>query len=474
MQNPTLNRRSFLKASCAVSAAALLPALSARRAYGANARLNVAFIGTGGIAPGQAIDAIAPFDVNCPCFADVDTKQWGNITKKWTGAAGYQDYRKMFDKQMKEIDAVMVSTPDHHHYPATILAMMGGKHVYTQKPLTHTVWEAQQLTLAMDKYKVATQMGNQFHAKEGNRRMVEWVQSGALGKVKEVHVWTNRPNIYWVQGKPRPEGESPIPANLDWETWIGPAPMRPYKQEDRGVWHSTYHQKSWRGFRDFGGGALGDMGCHTMDGPFWALDVETFKTAELLGGEAVRGKDMWPAGSKVKLELQTKRNGQTDLYWYEGGMLPAKPANMPGNFASSGAMILCEKGILVTYDDYAMKAQIVMNDAKPGSLVRQDPHSKDGADYKITGEVESPAPTLERSEGHHKEWYLACTGQKAHDYPRANFSYAGPFTQTILAASIAQVVGGKIAYDAKAMKFDNAEATALLTKDYRKGWEFKM
>ncbi len=473
MQNLPLNRRSFLKASCAVSAAALLPAVSARKVYGANARLNVAFIGTGGIAPGQAIGSIAPFGVECPCFADVDTKQWGNVKGRWNGAEGFQDYRKMFDKNMKAIDAVMVSTPDHHHYPATILAMMGGKHVYTQKPLTHTVWEANQLTLAMDKYKVATQMGNQYHAGEGNRRIVEWIRSGALGKVKELHVWTDRPDRFWKQGLPRPEGADPVPQNLDWDTWLGPAPQRPYKQADRGIWHSIYHQGSWRGFRDFGGGALGDMGCHTMDGPFWSLEVETFKTAELIKGGPVRGKDMWPDKSKVKLELQTKRNGMVDLYWYENGLLPDKPANMPGNFAASGALFICEKGILVTYDDYGQVGTVVMNDAKPGALVRQDPNSS-GANYKIIGDVESPARSLERSEGHHKEWYLACTGEKPYNHPRANFSYAGPFTQTLLAASIAQVVGGKVAYDAKAMKFDNDEATALLTKNYRKGWEFKM
>lgn len=462
-----MNRRSFLKTSGAAvgaaaaasllpatSRAAVLDAASTRRVVGANERLRVAFIGTGGIAPGQAIGAMLPFNIDCPCFADVNTQQWGNAAKHWAGAKGFQDYRKMYDAHMKDIDAVMVSTPDHHHYPATLLAMMAGKHVYTQKPLTHTVWEAGQLRLAMDKYKVATQMGCQNHANEGNRRLVEWVRSGKIGKIKEVKAWTNRPNVYWVQGQPRPQGSTPIPQNLDWESWIGPAPMRPYVQGDHGIWHSTYTPGSWRGFRDFGTGALGDMGCHTLDGPFWAMGLDAFKGAELIEGEPVRGKDMWPTGSVVKLTFPGNDfvvDGLS-ITWYEGGKKPTAPVGHDKPLGPSGTIFYGEKGTLVTAGDYAEQTFLV-----------GDP----------TGF--QPEKTLARSEGHHKEWYLACTGQKAYTYPRANFSFAAPFTQTILAATIAQVVGGKLEYDAKALKFTgNAEATALLTKTYRKGWEFKM
>ncbi len=329
-----MNRRTFLKTTGALIGAASVPsflraadhpsalsAASAGRVAGANTRLRVAFIGTGGIAPGQSIGPMLPFDIECPCFADTNTGQWGNVRKHWNNAVGFQDYRKMFDKHMKDIDAVMIATPDHHHYPATILAMMGGKHVYTQKPLTHTVWEAGQLGLAMEKYKVATQMGCQGHANEGNRRLVEWIRSGKIGKIKEIKIWTDRADVYWVQGQPRPEGGTPVPQNLDWDSWIGPAPMRPYVQADRGIWKSVYTPGSWRGFRDFGAGALGDMGCHLLDGHFWGLGLKNFTSAELIEGEPVHGKDMWPAGSVVRLRFPATEwaaEGLT-ITWYEGG-----------------------------------------------------------------------------------------------------------------------------------------------------------
>jgi len=462
-----MNRRNFLKTTGTLVGAAAtsswlhagepaagLTAASAARVAGANKRLRVAFIGTGGIATGQAIGAMLPFGIECPCFADTNTAQWGHVKKHWAGAAGFQDYRKMFDKHMKDIDAVMISTPDHHHYPATLLAMMGGKHVYTQKPLTHTGWEAGQLGLAMEKYKVATQMGCQGHANEGNRRLVEWIRSGKVGKIKEIKIWTDRPDVYWVQGKPRPEGESPVPKDLDWDSWVGPAPMRPYAQAERGVWKSIYTPGSWRGFRDFGAGALGDMGCHLLDGHFWGLGLKHFTSVELLEGDAVRGKDMWPSGSVVRLRFPATEwavEGLT-ITWYEGGKKPAAPEGYTDELGSGGSIVIGEKGTLVTDGDYNERTYLV------GDTTR----------YR-------PQKWLERSEGHHKEWYLACTGQKAYDYPRANFAFAAPFTQAILAATIAQVVGGKLNYDAKTMTFaGNDEATALLTKTYRAGWDFRM
>src|SRR5690606_5252419 len=183
-----------------------------------------------------------------------------------------QDYREMFDKEKGNFDAVMIGVPDHHHYPATVLAMQHGVHCYTQKPLTQTVWEARQLTkLAAANPKIVTQMGNQGHAGEGWRLVYEWIHSGALGDVLEVHSWTNRP--VWPQGIKRPEGEDPVPSELDWDVWIGPSPMRPYKNR-------TYHGFNWRGWWDFGAGALGDMACHTMDGMFWALDPGHAATVE--------------------------------------------------------------------------------------------------------------------------------------------------------------------------------------------------
>ena len=253
-------RRRFVQATAATSAW-VMGAGSYGRVFGANDRLNVAFIGTGGINAYQHIPPLKKLGAGCPCYCDADSSRFKPADKHYPDAKGYTDYREMYDKQMKDIDAVMVGTPDHHHYPATIIAMMNGKHAYTQKPLTHTVWEARQLAIATKKYKVATQMGNQMHANEGNRRIVEWIRSGHLGTIKEAHIWTNRP--VWPQGNPKPKTTNDLPAKLDWESWIGPAPMRPFSSEGGNRRGGPYHPFNWRGYLDFGTGALGDMGCHT-------------------------------------------------------------------------------------------------------------------------------------------------------------------------------------------------------------------
>ena len=278
MDNPKhTTRRDFLKGAVAVAGAGLTAsALTGCAASGRSSpfakplhpgfsaqrkdKLRIAFIGTGGIG-GWHLDQTLELGVTCPCFCDVDTERMAKAVEHYPNAKRYQDYRKMFDAEHKNFDAVMVGTPDHHHYPATMIAMQLGKHVYTQKPLTHTVWEARQLTEAARKYKVATQMGNQGHAGQGWRLVYEWVHSGALGDIREVHTWTDRP--IWPQGMNRPEESEPPPGNLNWDAWLGPAPERPYAKD-------AYHPFRWRGWWDFGAGALGDMACHTMDG-LWAV-----------------------------------------------------------------------------------------------------------------------------------------------------------------------------------------------------------
>ena len=230
--------------------------------------VRIAFVGTGGIGGAHFDWAVKELGVNCPCYCDVDTGHYGPFAEKFPQAKAYQDYREMFDKEQKNFDAVMIGTPDHHHFPATIIAMQLGKHVYTQKPLTHTPWEARQLIAAAKKYKVATQMGNQGHSMEGWRMIYEWVQSGALGDIKETHTWTDRP--IWPQGYDRPDSEDRVPRELDWDCWLGPAPERPFKAKwsPGGRESSVYHPFAWRGWWDFGCGALGDMACHTMDAIF--------------------------------------------------------------------------------------------------------------------------------------------------------------------------------------------------------------
>lgn len=440
-------RRRFLQ-TAAVTSAWAMTAGSYSRVFGANDRLNIAFIGTAGIANGQHLDQLSGDGLGCPCYCDADSGRFGKAAKLHPNATGYTDYRLMFDKQMKDIDAVSVAAPDHHHYPATIIAMMEGKHAYTQKPLTHTMWESRQLKLATEKYKLATQMGNQMHANEGNRRIVEWIRSGKLGTIKEAHIWTNRP--VWPQGNPAPAPTpDKKPTGLNWDAWLGPAPMREYVD--------GYHPFNWRGAQHYGTGALGDMGCHTTDGFYWGMEPGYPVAAELIEGDPIGDAEQYAKQGAVKFEFAAKGDRPAfNYYWYEGGKKPAKPDFVEGEaeLPKSGGFIIGDKAAIQYMDDYGNKIKV----------------------YSLTGEeLGEPEKTLERSEGHHKEWISACKGEKPFDHPKSNFMYAAMLTESVLLGTIAQKVGGRIEYDAKNMKItNNPAADALITKEYRSGWDFKM
>jgi len=264
-----MNRRFFLKTTAGVAASTQF-GFNILHAQNKGDKLRLAVIGTGG--KGNAhLDCIKRAGDIVVAHCDIDSNRQGIVPRTWAGSKFYQDYRILFDKEMANFDAIMVATPDHSHYQPTALAMSAGKHCYTQKPLVHTVWEARQLKLGVEKFKVATQMGNQGHSGEGNRMIYEYVNGGMLGDVSEIHCVTNRP--IWPQGESRPVGEDPVPANVDWDLWLGPAPARPYK-------NGAYHDFKWRGFYDFGGGALADMACHTMDSIFWSMNPGVPKSVE--------------------------------------------------------------------------------------------------------------------------------------------------------------------------------------------------
>ncbi len=449
-----LSRREFVKVSAA--AAWGLSAASYARVAGANTRLNVAFIGVEGIAASQHISILKDLGAGCPCYCDADSNRWGAGAEKYPEAKGYTDYRKMYDAHMRDIDAIMVGTPDHHHYPATIIAMMAGKHAYTQKPLTHTPWEARQLAIAQDRYKVATQMGNQGHASEEIRLTIDYIRSGAIGDLREAHVWTNRP--IWRQGMAVPEGSEPIPSGLDWESWIGPAPMRPFRHEPSDGWGGLYHPFNWRGFWDFGCGALGDMACHEVDPIYWALTPGLPSAVELVEPEPIGGADMYRSQGVVKFEFPGagQRPG-FNLFWYEGGRRPARPEELEPEtqLTEEGALYVGDKGKML-----AMPRAL----AAP-RLLPQSRHDEFGV----------PAQTIERSEGHHLEWCLACKGERPYDHPKSNFGYAGPFSEAMLLGCIAQKVGGRLEYDSSQQRFtNNDEANKFVTKAYRDGWDFRM
>jgi len=455
---PSVSRRTFLQTSAAVGAAAWWPTASAyARIPGANARLEVAYIGVGGIASSQHVPKLEALGAGCPAYCDADSNRWGACAERWPEAVGYTDYRRMMDKHGRDIDAVMVGTPDHQHYPATIMAMMMGKHVYTQKPLTHTVWEARQLTLAQERYRLATQMGNQGHASDSLRVTIDYLRGGAIGDLVEAHVWTDRP--WWRQGLPRPAGAATPPKNLDWEAWIGPAPMRPFLNDPTDRWGGVYHPFNWRGWWDFGCGALGDMACHELDPVYWAMTPGLPTAVELVATTPFGAAEMFGKESTVRFEFPARGERPAfRLYWYEGGRKPPRPEGLEDDveLTGQGALYIGTGGTMISLPSARSAPRLLPTE-------RQE-------------EYGTPEPQIERSaEGHHKEWYLACTGEKPYDFPRGNFAYSGPMTEAILLGCIAQRVGGRLEYDAKDMRFENnAEATALITKAYRSGWDFRM
>jgi hypothetical protein len=320
-----------------------------------------------------------------------------------------------------------------------------GKHVYTQKPLTHTPWEARQLTLAAQQHKLATQMGNQGHAKEGWRLVYEWIKNGDLGDVTEVHTWTDRP--IWPQGMDRPETEDPPPSSLNWDVWLGPAPVRPYKKD-------AYHRFAWRGWWDFGAGALGDMACHTMDGVFWALDPGHPASVEPVTSTSVNAES-FPKASIVKWTFPARGTRKPfDAYWYDGGLMPPfPPALEPGRrLPSTGNLFMGTKASMLVSGDY-------------GESPRIFPEAK-------MKEIGKPPQLLERSPGHIEEWLMACVGEKPLDFPKSSFAYAGPFSEVVLLGNVALRVGRKLDWDGEKMQFTNLpDANQYITKEYRGGWK---
>lgn len=470
MSIPT-DRRSFLKIAGSATAG-ILGFPSILRAQNKPEKLRVAIIGTGGKG-GAHIDCVKRAGDICVAHCDIDTKRQGQAPKLWPESRFYQDYRILFEKEMKNIDAVMICTPDHHHYLPTALAMEGGKHVYTQKPLVHTVWEARQLLAATKKFKVATQMGNQGHSGPGNREIYEYVNSGMLGDITEIHCCTNRP--VWPQGIARPDGTDPIPEHLDWDLFLGCAPERPYKDK------RVYTDFNWRGWYDFGGGALADMACHTMDSIFWSMNLSLPTSVEVL---EIHGhtEETFPKGGIFRWTYAAGKlpNGKPRpelvIYWYEGKLLkdgvevPAsermrRPAKLAEGkkLAPSGNVYFGTKHDLIVEGNYGDTSRIAQTEEE-----------------KKTNPIAKPPEMLERLAngatdfGQYMDWRRAITGEIAWDAPGSNFLYSAPFTESILLGNIALRVGKmneKLIYDGAKMSFTNNDiANSFLTKEYRKGW----
>jgi predicted dehydrogenase len=377
-------------------------------------------------------------------ICDIDEKTLDKAAQKWPQAKKYKDFRKMLDEMGKSIDAVTVSTPDHCHAVASAMAMKMGKHCFTQKPLTHTIYEARRLGEIAREMKVATQMGNQGTAGNGLRKAAGVVRQGIIGNVKEVHVWTNRP--IWPQGGERP-AESTAPAHIDWDLFLGPAKHRPYA--------GGYHPFAWRGWWDFGTGALGDMACHTVNMPFMALDLRnpTSVEAETSG----HNQDSYPKWSIIRFEFpKTDKRPALTMFWYDGGKKVERDL-MPDEFlqkdkegnlklSGSGCLLIGDKGKLFSPDDY-------------------------GSQYKIVGGIDEPKVEYPESPGHFAEYVRAIKTNNA-EPAMSNFAdYGGPLTETILLGNLAVWAGKKIEWDAKNLMATNApEVEPIIRKVYREGY----
>jgi predicted dehydrogenase len=357
-----------------------------------------------------------------------------HAARSFPAAKQYTDYRKLLDEA--NLDAVVVATPDHHHAPAAIRALKRGLHVYCEKPLTHTVAEARQMAQLAAEKKVATQMGTQNHEHPGYLRLVELIQSGAIGAVREVHVITDRPGTFWKQGLDRPTDQPPAPAGLRWDLWLGPAAERPY--------HPAYVPFAWRGWWDFGCGAIGDMAIHLMDPAFWALKLggPVKVTSE---GPPVH-RDSGPTWMISRFEFG-ERDGLPAcvVFWYEGTAKPREDvaAMLPMN----GSLFIGDEGKIAIQHD---KMPVLLPEEK-------------FRDFK------GPEAFLPRSPGHHQQWIEAC---KTGGPTGSNFQYAGAFTEIVLLGNVAYRAEKTVTYDPKTVRIiDVPEANQLLSKEYRKGWE---
>ena len=478
----SLTRRQFLYLSAlAASATAVGCAQTKVRRLSANDKLNIGVVGVNGKG-GSDTDHCAQAGENIVALCDVDEAQAAGPRAKYPKATFYKDFRKMLEAE-KSLDAVIVATPDHLHASVAAMALRMGKHVYCQKPLTQTVYESRLLRKLAKEKGVATQMGNQGSAEDGLRRAVEVVQAGIIGSVREVHVWSNRP--IWPQGMGRPAGEDPIPAGLDWDLWLGPAKWRPFKAEwpnksgnkDR---RSVYHPFAWRGWQDFGTGALGDMACHTANMPFRALKLgyPTEVEAESSG----MNKESYPLKSKIRFQFPAREGlAPVTFWWYDGGNpKPDNPFEHDGNnkpakevtaeinemldrVPGSGCVLIGDKGKLFSPDDYGASFFLKLKDEK--DLV-------DGKNHEAVKAIPQTIPRNEHQgdgdKRHHLEWIAACKGGRP---SYSDFDVAAYLTEIILLGCVALRVGKKLDWDGPNMRATNApEAAQYVRRETRKGW----
>jgi len=454
--NGTPSRRKFLaQATAATAAFTIVPrhVLGGAGMKAPSDKLNIAGVGVGGMGKSNLSKCE---DENIVALCDVDWDFAAETFKKYPKAQQYKDFRTMLEKQ-KDIDAVIVATPDHSHAVVGLAAIQLGKHVYIQKPLSHSVYEARILTEAARKQKVVTQMGNQGHSGEGIRLLCEWIWGGAIGPVHEVHAWTNRP--VWPQGieVDRPKETPPVPEKMDWDLWIGPASMRPF--------HPLYHPGKWRGWWDFGTGSLGDLGCHIMDPVFWPLKLKYPVSVEgcistywqEFWEETKPKNEMYPRSTIARYQFPAREDmPAVKLTWWDGGLMPPRPDEMElgrrmGD-SDGGVLFIGKKGTIMA-GCYGRSPRIL-------------PETK-------MKEYKQPRKSLERipdgEEGHEKDWVRACKDGKP---ASSNFDYSGPLSEMVLMGNLAvRYPGRKLMWDGDKMEVTNdKEANSYVRREYRQGW----
>ena len=444
MKTPPVSRRSFLKTASLASAATLAfpHVMRSQQGVSPNSKLNVACIGVGGRGS-AAVGAMK--DENLVAFADVDEARAAGTFKQHPNVPRFRDFRQLFDKLGNSIDAVTVSTPDHMHFPIAMAAMALGKHVFVEKPMAHTIAETRIMAKIAGEKKLATQMGNQGHAAEGTRLLKEWYQAGILGDVREIHSWTDRP--IWPQGVKGHDHSKlmpVVPPTLEWEVWLGVAAQREFDP--------AYLPFNWRGYWDFGTGALGDMGCHMMDGGFWAFDLPAPSTIEAVSANATAISA--PTASVVTYQFAAHGTRPALKWtWYDGNMEPALPPEfeLGRKLPDNSTLILGTKAALICQANYF--------------TIRIVPETK-------MQEMASslPARTIPRIPGgdHFAEWIGACKGGTP---AGANFDYAARLTEMVLLSNVAVRARRRIEWDSAAMKITNLpSANEFLTKQYRPGF----
>ena len=446
-RNNGISRRRFMGTMAGSAAAFTIVPSHVLGKNPPSSKLNIAAIASGGRARANLNGTKSE---NIVALCDVDERRAASSFKEFPNARRYKDFRVMLDDMDKSIDAVLVSTPDHCHAVAAMRAIKMGKHVYCEKPLAHTIHEVRQITEAARKHGVQTQMGNQGHSSEQIRMMCEWINDGAIGKVRQVYAWSSRPSggAAFAVNMARPKDTPPVPSELDWDLWLGPVQYRPY--------HPDYLPFKWRGWVHFGTGALGDMGCHILDPVFWALKlgevdkIEVEATTTHFVPEIMN--ETYPVASIVRFKFPARGSmPAVELHWSDGRLRPPRPHDMEieRKIGGEGALLIGENGN-------------IMHDSHGASGLRIVPETKMKA-YDL------PDKTLPRSQGHHQDWILACKGGKPSS---ANFNYGGPLTEMALLGVLAiRNQNRKLIWDVKNMRITNdAEADKFVNPPYRDGW----